>query len=87
MGRLVDENYFPVEEYNEPKTVTNYDRIMAMSVDELAVMITTLIHERDVEIQKQLSEKYGLETSLVELSFNLQTVIHKAWLESEVDTE
>lgn len=63
---------------------TNYDRIRNMSVDDMAVMITTIIHERDLAIQKQLEEKYGFKTSLVELSPNLQAVIHKAWLESEV---
>lgn len=67
--------------------MTNYDRIRNMSVDEMAVMLTTIMHERDLAIQKQLEEKYGLTTSLVGLSLDLQTVIHKAWLESEVDDE
>lgn len=66
--------------------MTNYDLIRNMSVEDMAVMITTLIHERDLAIQKQLEEKYGLTTSLVGLSLDLQAVIHKDWLESEVDT-
>lgn len=64
--------------------MTNYDRIRNMSVEELAFMLTTIIHRRDLEIQKQLEEKYGFKTSIVGLSLNLQTIIHKAWLESEV---
>ena len=65
--------------------MTNYEFIKEMSVDEMALLLTTIMHERDVEIQKQLEEKYGFITSLVELSPNIQTAIHTAWLESEVD--
>ena len=64
--------------------MTNFERIKEMGVDEMALMLTTIIHERDVECQKQFEEKYGFKISLVGLSPNLQTVIHKAWLETEV---
>ena len=65
--------------------MTNLERIQNMSVDDFAVFLTTLIHERDVELQRQFVEKSGLEISIVELSPDIQAAIHKSWLESEVE--
>lgn len=66
--------------------MTNYELIRNMSVDEMAVLITTIIHERDVNIQKQLA-KHGASVDLIEYAPDIQAAIHKEWLESEVDTE
>ena len=64
--------------------MTNFERIKNMSVEDFAVMLTTIIHERDVEMQRLFAEKSGLLVDLVELRPDIQVAIHKAWLESEV---
>ena len=63
--------------------MTNYELIRNMSVDDMAVMLTTIIHEREAKIQRLLAET-GLGISLVELYPDIQVAIHKEWLESEV---
>ena len=65
--------------------MTNFEFIKNMSIDDMAVMITTIIHERDVELQRQFVEKSGLDIDIVEIHPEIQAAIHKAWLESEVD--
>ena len=67
--------------------MTNFERIQNMSIDDFAVFLTTLVHERDVEMQRQFEEKSGLTIDLVGLHPDIQAAIHKAWLESEVDTD
>ena len=64
--------------------MTNFERIQNMSIDDFAVMLTTVIHERDVEMQRLFAKKSGLLVDIVELRPDIQVAIHKAWLESEV---
>ena len=65
------------------ENMTEYDRIRNFNIDEMAVFITSIIHERDIAIQKKLAEN-GISTSLIELDFDIQCEIQKRLLESEV---
>ena len=66
--------------------MTGYEQILNFNIDEMAAFITSIIHERDIAIQKKLAEK-GIETSLIELDFNIQCELQKRLLESEVQGE
>lgn len=63
--------------------MTNFEHI-TQSPEFLARVITALLHERDLETLKKLSEK-GIDVSLCELDTEIQVQIHKEWLESEVE--
>ena len=65
--------------------MTNFDIIKNMDVDDYAVMITNLIHGRDLQIQRMLEEEHGIKISLIGLAPDIQAAIHKAWLEREAD--
>ena len=66
--------------------MTNYELIRSMSVDEMALLFAAIIHERDVQIQRQAT-KQGFTVDLIEFSSDVNKAMHKKWLESEVDTE
>ena len=66
--------------------MTNYELIRNMSVDEMALLIAAIIHERDVQIQRQAT-KHGFTVDLIEFSSDFYKEMHKKWLESEVDDE
>lgn len=63
---------------------TNYDQIRNMTVDEMAMLLYGIIHERDLHIMKVLEEK-GIDASLIELSPEMHIAYHKQWLENEVE--
>ena len=63
--------------------MTNFEKI-TLSTEFLARVITSMLHERDIEIARKLSEK-GIDCSLCELDTEIQVQIHKEWLESEVE--
>lgn len=63
--------------------MTNFERITE-SPEILAMVITELIHQRDLECLNKLAEK-GIYCSLVEIDKEMQIQIHKEWLESESD--
>ena len=76
MGRLVDENYFPIDyENTEPKKITNFERIKAMSVDEMAVLLETPPCGLCKLYEKQTCDNTPCVRGV------------RQWLESEVDTE
>lgn len=64
----------------EEKIITNFDRIKAMSVDEMAALFYGIIHERDLQLQQKLAEQ-GIECSLIEMPTELHISYHKQWLE------
>ena len=63
--------------------MTNFEWI-TQSPEFLARVITSMLHERDMECMKKLTEK-GIDCSLFELDTEIQVQIHKEWLESEVE--
>ena len=68
-------------EYEQPSW---YDRIVNMSIDELAQLFYYIIHERDLHLMKALDAE-GIEASLVGTSPEVAIARHKQWLESEAD--
>lgn len=68
------------------KPMIQFDRIKAMNIDDFASLLTSLLHEYDMEIQRKLSEQ-GWDVSLLELSPEIQTKIHRKFLESEVQND
>lgn len=67
-------------------TLTNYEFIKEMSVDDMAAFLYSIVHERDLRFLKMLSNK-GISASLVETNPEVQIALHKRWLESEVEAK
>ena len=65
------------------EVLSNYDRIKAMTVDEMAELFYGIIHERDLHIMRSLDAK-GIKASLVETAPEIHIAHHKQWLLQEV---
>ena len=63
-----------------PKTM--FDVIKSFNLDDMAVFLTQLLHERDVNLLESLNEQ-GIEATLVELPFEAQCEIQKVFLLKE----
>ena len=58
---------------------TNFDLIKSLNIDEMAGLLTDLLHERDVMWLEKLQTQ-GIDSSLVELPREVQIEIHKQFL-------
>lgn len=65
--------------------MTNYERIINMSVDDMALMFHTLIKSVEQTLIDKLVEA-GIDFDKIELADEIQIAIHKQYLESEVET-
>lgn len=62
--------------------MTNYERIKAMSIDEMALMFHNILKVRDEKYEKLLIDA-GVSYSKIDLTDELQIEIHKQYLASE----
>lgn len=67
--------------------MTYLEKIQQMDAEKMAWLFYSIIQESTSDIQKQLSEKYGIEADLITLLPELIVNRHKRWLESEVESE
>lgn len=81
-----EDNYPEVCEHWTPKKPqTNADRIRAMSDEELAELLWSIIHERELIIIEKLNEQ-GIEASLFEAP-NASVKAHMEWLKQPAEEE
>jgi Mg/Co/Ni transporter MgtE len=65
--------------------MTNYEMIVSMTPEEMAVMFTELIKSTQNKLFEELSAN-NISFTLMELADDVQVEIHRQWLEMEVGT-
>lgn len=65
--------------------MTNYEMIISMTPEEMAVMFTELIKSTQNKLFEELSAN-NISFTLMELADDVQVEIHRQWLEMEVGT-
>lgn len=65
---------------------TNYERIKAMSIDEMALLFHTIIKATEQKLIDKLIEA-EIPFDKIDLANEIQIEIHKQFLESEVEEE
>ena len=58
---------------------TMFDVIKSFNLDDMAVFLTELLHDRDMVLLETLHEQ-GIDATLVELPFEVQCNIHREYL-------
>ena len=66
--------------------MTVYERIKKMSVDEMALLLHTIINATERKLADKLIEA-GIDFEKIDLADEIQIAIHKEYLESEVEEE
>ena len=66
--------------------MTVYERIKEMSIDEMALLLHTIVKATEQKLTNKLIEA-EIDFTKVDLADEIQIEIHKQYLESEVDTE
>lgn len=65
--------------------MTVYERIKKMSIDEMALLLHTIINSTEQKLMDKLIEA-EIDFEKIDLADEIQIEIHKRFLESEVDT-
>lgn len=66
--------------------MTVYERIKEMSIDEMALLLHTIVKATEQKLTNKLIEA-EIDFTKVDLADEIQIEIHKQYLESEVEEE